>query len=206
MTELLLVRHGESQANLEQRWASWEAEVPLSPQGQAEAEALARRMAFERGVDALYASPLLRAQQTAEHIARALGLSPIMLPGLCEINVGQVAGLTNAEFAQSLPDVHARWQNRDDSEYTWPGGEKRADFFHRVAQTVEGIVAAHPAGKVAVVCHGGVIRATLAHYLPATHGQWWAYRLHTGSLTRLLVAPDGNALLALNEHEELSAD
>jgi broad specificity phosphatase PhoE len=55
---------------------------------------------------------------------------------------------------------------------------------------------------VVVVCHGGVIRATLAFYLPNDFSEWWAYALHTGSLSRLLVSPDGNRLVTLNEYEE----
>jgi broad specificity phosphatase PhoE len=59
----------------------------------------------------------------------------------------------------------------------------------------------HRNDKVVVVCHGGVIRATLAHYLPNEYTEWWTYSLPTGSLSRLLVTPDGNKLLTLSEYD-----
>ena len=199
MTELLLVRHGESQFNAERRWAGWEHKSPLTRQGEAEAQALADRLASERDIEAIYSSPLLRAWQTAQFIAKALGLTPTPFTGLREVNVGHVGGLTMDEFAAKYPEDYERWRDRSNTAFTWPGGENRYDFFRRAPQAVARIASMHPNHRVVVVCHGGVIRATLAHYLPNDYGEWWTYSLHTGSLTRLLVAPDGNELLTLNE-------
>jgi broad specificity phosphatase PhoE len=80
-----------------------------------------------------------------------------------------------------------------------PGGEKRHDFFLRASQAVDYIVSVHPNGKVAVVCHGGVIRGMLAYSLLRDYGEWWTYRLHTGSLSRLVSTADGAKLLTLSE-------
>ncbi len=201
MTELLLIRHGESQFNAEHRWAGWEHESPLTQRGEAEAQVLAERLATERGIAALYTSPLVRARQTAQFVGKALGLLPVVRTGLREVNVGHVGGLTDDEFAATFPEAFVRWQDRTDIEFTWPGGEKRAGFFRRAAQAVADIVAQHGENKVIVVCHGGVIRATLAYYLPNDYGEWWTYSLHTGSLTRLWVTVNGSRLLALNEHD-----
>ena len=200
MTELLLVRHGESLFNAQERWVGWEDESPLTAKGVEEAQALAERLATEADILAIYSSPLQRAWQTAQFISKAVGLPPIPVPGLREINVGRVAGLTQAQFALRFPEYQARWKNRADLDFTWPGGEKRADFFRRAASAVGQIINTHPHGKVLVVCHGGVIRATLAHYLPQDYSEWWAYSLHTASLTRLSVAAEGSRLLSLNEY------
>jgi probable phosphoglycerate mutase len=199
VTELLLIRHGESQFNAEHRWAGWEHESPLTVQGEAEAQTLANRLASESDIEAIYTSPLLRARQTAQIVGKALGLTPITFTDLREVNVGHVGGLTTEEFAARFPEDYERWQDRTDTGFTWPGGENRFDFFQRAAQAVDRIVSMYPNHRVVVVCHGGVIRATLAHYLPNDYGEWWAYSLHTASLTRLLVAPDGNELLTHNE-------
>jgi len=72
MTDLLLIRHGESQFNAEHRWAGWEHASPLTIQGEAEARALAAQLASEHDIQALYNSPLQRARQTAHIIAKAL--------------------------------------------------------------------------------------------------------------------------------------
>jgi len=125
---------------------------------------------------------------------------PIACIALREVNVGHVAGLTMDAFAARFPEDYERWQDRADIEFTWPGGEKRQDFFLRASQAVDYIVSVHPNSKVAVVCHGGVIRGMLAHYLPRDYGEWWTYPLHTGSLSRLLITPNGGKLLTLNEY------
>jgi broad specificity phosphatase PhoE len=205
MTELLLVRHGQSQFNAERRWENWVHESPLTQQGESEAQALADRLVAESDVAAIYASPLTRAAQTAQIIGQALGMEPIPLAGLREVDVGLVGGLTSDEFEARFPSAFARWRDRRDLGFTWPGGEVRFDFFQRAAQAVGEVVAGHAGEKVVVVCHGGVIRATLAFYLPNDFSEWWSYNLHTGSLSRLEVSPAGNQLLTLNEYEEVAA-
>lgn len=201
MTELLLVRHGQSQFNAEHRWENWVHQSPLTQQGQSEAQALADGLVAERDIAAIYTSPLTRAAQTAQIIGKALEMEPIELDGLREVDVGLVGGLTRDGFEARFPRAFARRQDRRDMGFSWPGGEKRSDFFQRAAQAVAEIVARHPHDKVIVVCHGGVIRATLAFYLPDDFSEWWTYILHTGSLSRLVVSPDGNRLLTLNDYE-----
>jgi broad specificity phosphatase PhoE len=200
MTELLLVRHGQSEFNAQHRWENWECQSPLTAQGGAEAQALAERLTSESDIAALYTSPLSRARQTAHFVGKALGITPVEIDGLREVNVGHVGGLTQEEFAARFPEAFPRWQDRRDMEFTWPGGEKRADFFRRAARAMDEIVTRHPHDKVLVACHGGVIRATLAYYLPDDYSEWWTYPLHTGSLTRLSVTANGSRLLTLNEY------
>jgi broad specificity phosphatase PhoE len=201
VTELLLIRHGQSEFNAERRWAGWEHRSPLTGQGEAEAQALADDLASESDIEWVYTSPLLRARQTAQIIGKALGLTPLELAELREVNVGHVGGLTTEEFGANYPEDFARWQDRTDIGFTWPGGENRCGFFRRTARAMDHIVSMHPDDKVVVVCHGGVIRAALAHYLPDDYGEWWTYPLHTGSLTRLLVTPDCSQLLVLNQYD-----
>jgi len=202
VTELILVRHGESQFNAEHRWAGWEHESPLTLRGVSEAENTARLLSSEDDVSVVYSSPLTRARQTAEIIGESLGLPPVIVEGLKEVNVGQIAGLTQSEFRDRYPDVYSRWQNRVDTQYTWPGGEQRAGFFRRAAQTIQEIIDRHPHDKVVVVCHGGVIRASLGYLLPDSYSEWWTYSLHTASVTRIQVRPEGSKLVSLNEYEE----
>ncbi len=201
MTGLLLVRHGESQFNAERRWAGWDDLSPLTARGEAEAQAVANRLASEGDIEAVYASPLLRAWQTAQIISKTLGIAPVLHDGLREVNVGQVGGLTMEEFAAQFPGHYERWQERSNSGFTWPGGENRYQFFLRAGRAVEWIACKHPDGKVVVVCHGGVIRAALVYFLPEECSEWWTYRVHTGSLSRLSVDSNGNRLLALNEYD-----
>lgn len=203
MTDLLLIRHGQATHNLEDRWVGWGA-TPLTEEGWRQARSLALRLAsWQPCITYLYASPLLRAWQTAEPIARVLGLAPIPHDGLREIDFGQVSDSTEEGFRQAMPKVYAHWQVRDDLTFQFPGGEQRYAFFRRVGRALDEIVGRHPRGQVGVVAHGGTIRAGLAHLFPETMADWWAYTLHNASLTRVRVGKGENELVALNDCQHL---
>jgi broad specificity phosphatase PhoE len=204
MTELLLVRHGQTDSNLHGRWQGWDG-TPLNQQGEREAVLIAWRLAqTEKAIAALYASPLRRAWQTAERIGEALNLSPAPHDGLKEINFGQISGITLDEFRERFPDLHKRWADKTDLTFAFPGGEQRAQFFQRVGEAMEGIVERHPDQKVVVVAHGGTLRACLVHYLPAEFSQWWTYELGNCSLTRLEVREGRAKLLGLDDRAHLA--
>jgi probable phosphoglycerate mutase len=203
VTELLLIRHGQASHNLENRWEGWGA-TPLTSMGRRQAQAIARRLASSPdAIMHLYTSPLLRARQTAMPIGVQLGLKPINHQGLREIDFGRVSGLTTDSFRESMPGVFTRWQNRSDLTFQFPGGEQRLAFYRRVGQALDGIAARHPGARVALVAHGGTIRAGLAHLLPDIMADWWSYRLDNASLTHVTVGPDGNSLNTLNDNQHL---
>lgn len=204
MTELLLVRHGQTDGNLHGRWQGWDG-TPLNQQGEREATLIARRLAQTgEAIVALYASPLRRAWQTAERIGEALDLSPVSHDGLKEINFGQISGITLDELQERFPDLHKRWADKTDLAFTFPGGEQRAHFFQRVGEAMKGIVEHHPDQKVVVVAHGGTLRACLVHYLPVEFSQWWTYELGNCSLTRLEVREGQAKLLVLDDRAHLA--
>jgi probable phosphoglycerate mutase len=101
MTRLLLVRHGETEWNREERFRG-RADIPLNAKGLAQAEATARCIASRYQPAAVYASPLSRAVQTAEAIARRFSLPVQVHAGLADIDYGQWQGL-------SPDEVRARW-------------------------------------------------------------------------------------------------
>lgn len=142
MAELIFVRHGQTHGNVAGRWEGWSDDA-LTPLGRAQAEAVAQRLANENEdededefdeVAALYTSPLRRALQTARIIGAALGLQPVSEDGFREINFGELNGITLEEMEAHHPALFARWKNRTDTEFQWPGGERRAGFFHRVGE------------------------------------------------------------------------
>lgn len=203
MTDLLLVRHGEATHNLEGRLEGWGA-TPLTQTGQHQVRALARRLAsWSPPIVRLYTSPLLRARQTADVIALELGLVSSACDDLKEINFGQINGLSLAMFRETLPDLFARWQDRTDLTFQYPGGEQRLEFFQRASRAMDDIAARHPDEQVVVVAHGGTLRAGLAHFFPRTMKDWWAYALHNASLTHARVGPTGSVLITLNDCQHL---
>jgi probable phosphoglycerate mutase len=203
VTELLLIRHGQASHNLQNRWVGWGA-TPLTSMGRRQAEAIASRLASSPdAIEHLYSSPLLRAWQTALPIGEHLGLEPVSHKGLREIDFGRVSGLTLESFRETMPAVFAQWQDRKDLTFRFPGGEQRLAFYQRVGQALDGIAARHPWARVAVIAHGGTIRAGLAHLLPDTMADWWAYSLGNASLTHVTMGADANSLNALNDKQHL---
>lgn len=196
-TRLLLIRHGESTYNAEQRLAGW-TDTPLSPQGICQAELVAVRIAGEADLDALYTSPLERARRTAEAIAARTGLVANVVDELREWHLGDCEGLTNLEVEARYPGLLAGGQNREDLAWGWPGGESRSAFYARAVRTVGAIAAAHPGQTVAVVSHSAVLSSYLAYALDGVPGAWTKYVLANCALTEVRVGQGWSHLLRCN--------
>jgi broad specificity phosphatase PhoE len=154
VTEILLARHGETDWNAERRWQG-HADVPLNALGRDQAHDLAARLAGEQ-FDAIYASDLRRARETAEIVGAELGVPVRTLKALPEIDVGTWSGRTTDEIQRE--DHGARDRVREQG-YGWEGGETPAQMAARVVAAVRKLAAEHPDGRILIVVHGGVIRA-----------------------------------------------
>lgn len=157
MTRLVLIRHGEAQVALDGILGGERGCRGLSALGRRQAEALRDRFKStgELGlVDALYASSLRRAVETAEIIAPALGNPEIRLDReLREFDPGDADGMSWDEFNERYPMPDTRDPHRPRT----PGGESWAAFGERVERALARVVEAHPDGTVVIACHGGVI-------------------------------------------------
>jgi broad specificity phosphatase PhoE len=162
MTTLYLIRHGETEWNRIGRWQG-HSDVPLSDAGRDQARALAQRLVEERArFDHIYASDLLRAYETAQIIAEPLHVPVEPLPDLREIDIGPWSGLTKPEILQRFPGAFVEFDLP-------PGAESHESFSRRVSQALERLTAAHRGQRLAVVTHGGVVRAMI-RYLQALEG------------------------------------
>jgi broad specificity phosphatase PhoE len=139
MTELLLVRHGETDWNAEGKLQG-HTDRPLNDDGRRQAQALADRLATEN-IDAVYASDLSRAREMAEILAAKHGLPVVVDPDLREKNWGNWEGLTSDER------LHVEFE-----------GETSEAHRDRMLTAVERIVERHPEGRIVVVTHGGSLR------------------------------------------------
>jgi broad specificity phosphatase PhoE len=152
-TRILLVRHGESEWNASGRWQGW-AESSLSDLG--------RRQAFEAAsavgaVDAIVASDLERAVQTALIVSEAIGVGPVVTEaGLRERNVGDWTGLTRDEIEERWPGDLDRWRKGELPEP--PNGERNDAIIERVEAALRRIAQSFDGGEVLAVSHGGVMR------------------------------------------------
>lgn len=184
--ELVLVRHGQSTANASGVWQG-QSEYPLSEEGRLQARLAGRALAGE-GFGALYSSPLARAFETAEIIAREAGLSVPVVPlaGLAERAGGILEGKTWAEQEERNPELAKKFLSLPEEErWTLVGAETDEEVLARFEKAIAEIQARHPEGeRVVVVSHGGAMRAFLRSrfgpsVLPGTQ------RAPNASLTRL---------------------
>jgi len=154
VTTFLLLRHGETQWNAVGRLQGWR-DSPLTAVGLSQAEALPARLAGE-GVEALVASDLGRARETAAPIAARLDLAVVPDPGLRERCYGILEGKTWAEIERTHPEAYMRLNARD-QDFAVPEGETGNQFRDRVLATFDRLAAIHGEGRIAVVTHGGVL-------------------------------------------------
>jgi broad specificity phosphatase PhoE len=158
MTELLLVRHGETDWNAERRFQG-HADPPLNDVGRGQARALADELAGER-IHAVYTSDLARARETAAIVAGRLGIPIVPVRELREIDVGEWQGLTWPEIEERYPDGVRAWHENGQG---WEEGETYDELGERILAVLRRIAAEHADERVLVVGHGGTVRAIRAH-------------------------------------------
>lgn len=152
MTTIYLIRHGETDWNRAGRWQG-HADIPLSEDGRKQARALAQRLLDERvRFDHIYASDLSRALETAQIVAAPLHMPVHPLTELREIDVGGWSGLTRAEIVERFPGAFT-------TVFHAPDGETRELFTERVAVVLLRLAVQHPGERLAIVTHGGAVRA-----------------------------------------------
>jgi probable phosphoglycerate mutase len=159
-TQVLFIRHGETDWNRIKR-IQGHVDIPLAASGLAQAEQLAQRLASEARqgarLDAVYSSDLLRARQTAQPFADALGLPVHLREGLRERGFGAFQGHDGEQISVKYPAEYALWRSHDVDFAPPGGGESQREFHTRVLDSVDAIVCAHPRGRIACVAHGGVL-------------------------------------------------
>ncbi len=160
MTYLYLIRHARSTWNAEGRMQG-HADPPLDALGLKQAHALGERFRHKE-LDAVYSSPLARARVTAEALAEPHHLTVQYDERLKERDLGEWTGLTGDEANDRYPSL---WTNNRWRLEGPPGGESYPQLMVRAASAFEGILAAQPQGRVAVISHGGLLNAYLMQLL-----------------------------------------
>jgi alpha-ribazole phosphatase len=187
---IFLVRHGQTDANLEGRYCGW-TDIPLNDDGRTQALAL-RPLVARRSFEAVYASPLSRAAETA-----ALLVGPdvgiVREDALKEHHFGRFENLTRKEIAAAEPVEYERWMN-DFIGYRFPGGESSLDLYDRIAAFGAELVKRH-AGDILVVSHMGPTVAMMASLIGIPGRDMWRLRVGNATLCRVVVGDDGYAFL-----------
>jgi 2,3-bisphosphoglycerate-dependent phosphoglycerate mutase len=193
MADLILLRHGQSQWNLENRFTGW-VDVPLSERGEREARSAGEKLRGRR-VDKLYTSVLVRAVETARLALESAGIGPLPSerdPALNERMYGDLQGLDKAEAAARFgADQVKLWRRSYDVRP--PGGESLADTAARVLPYWEArLLPDLRAGRnLLVVAHGNSLRALVMHLDGLTTAQVLELEIPTGAPLLYEMAPDG---------------
>ena len=155
-TTILLVRHGETDWNAAGR-IQGQTNSSLNELGREQANALAEQLAGER-IDAVYASDLDRARETAEILALRLDLPVVVDPALRERNFGSWEGRTVAEIDEQWPGAWARWRDGNGAE---GDVEDHLALAERIRGAIARLAGSHPGDTILVVAHGGALRVIL---------------------------------------------
>jgi broad specificity phosphatase PhoE len=195
--QVIFVRHGETQWHAENRYAGV-SDVALTQRGHAQGRALAD-WAAQAGLDAVWASPLTRSQETARDSARRAGVPVQVDQRLREVDFGVAEGLTRAEMEDRFPDDLAAFQS-DPVEHHFPKGEHPTEAVDRYLAFLADLETDHPDSRVLVVGHTTAIRLTLCHLLGVPLREYrrvFPYLLNC-ALNEIVLRDGGVSLLTLN--------
>lgn len=193
--ELLLIRHA---LPIRRELTEGVADPELSTSGHQQAVHLAQYLSSET-IDAVYASPLQRARETAAPIVADHGIDLVIEPGIAEWDQNSPEYIPVEEMKATN---HPRWLAM--LEGTWDSDEDEAAFRSRTIGAIEAIIDRHPGQRVAAVCHGGVINRYLAHVLGlADESRSFFYPNYT-SIHRVAAASSGErSVVTINETSHL---
>ncbi|MSQ33101.1 MAG: histidine phosphatase family protein [Dehalococcoidia bacterium] len=194
---LILVRHGSTHFN-EDGIVLGRSDPPLTPTGLAQAQALAHSLRAEQ-VQAVYTSPLARARQTAQAIAAAFRLEPVLEPGLLELDVGDFDGLTFEQLRKDHPQFLERWA-QDAGPLVMPGGESLQGLQARAWDAVQTMSQRHPQATVVAVTHNFAILVILCQALGVPLARFRRFKQKVGAKS-VLELPSGRAavLVSMND-------
>jgi broad specificity phosphatase PhoE len=162
-TDLYLVRHGEAVANVQPVIGGMRGDAGLTSRGRDQARLLQERLLGQRmHADRLVSSTLPRALQTAEYVARALGLPVLPDDGLHELRPGEADGLTVEQWRANYRVGEEPPGTRDPYREFSPGGESWATFLARAGSALSPLLAQYRDETVVAVCHAGVVDASFA--------------------------------------------
>jgi len=199
ISELVLVRHGETAGESSIRYYG-ATDIPLSDLGR---QQMMRAGDALRGIHfrAVITSPLKRSREGASLVLNGYKTADVVVEGFREIDFGDWEGLTADEIAERHPELYHEWRVHGRLE-GFPGGEKREDFYSRIAVAAEDVFSDIGLPVLAVL-HKGVIRGILSHLLGVPPGNLADQRIELGSIHRLRKLAAGWELVVENETAHL---
>lgn len=196
MTKVYLIRHGQTEWNQQEIFRG-QADVPLDETGQLEARALADRLR-ETGITAIFCSPLLRAEKTAEIIAAGLGIAAVRVPELTDIDCGGWQGLTLQEVKSQYITAYQTWLTEPD-KFTFPKGENLARVRDRVMPVLFKLTQDFDNQAIAIVAHRVINKVIICTLLDLPNSKFWSLKQDTAALNLFDISSTSVHLIFLND-------
>jgi probable phosphoglycerate mutase len=203
-TTVLLIRHGETEWNTLGKFQGC-TDIDLSKEGIKQAELLKNRL--KGNFDYIYSSPLSRAFETANILAYGTNKEVIIAPEIKEINFGEWEGLTVHEIAEKYPEVFKAWRTDKTESYICGGDSSIHNAANRAAKCILDIVKEHKGEKIAIVAHGGIIKAGFIGIFEWDMTMYHKMALGNTCINTLTFDDDLKpAIVALNDTNHLSGE
>jgi len=204
VTKIYMVRHGQTAWNADGRFMG-QLDIPLDKTGLAQAARVAERLRSLRP-QAIYASDLQRAWQTAEAIQREIALDAVTKPApqitpeprLREMAFGEWQGLTYTEIQENYPEQVKAWMT-DLEGFHPPGGESLVEMTGRLKSALEDILTRHADQTVLLVAHGGSLQTLITLVTGLEASQMWQFPLKNSSISVIELYSSGWLVTLLND-------
>ena len=195
--DLILVRHGETDANRDGRLMSSSGGPPLNAIGRAQANDIAGALKVDLPFH-LYTSPARRARETAGIISKTFDAPFTVVEDLAETDVGAIEGLTEHELRRTYPVYFSEWE-RDHATARPPGGETVQELQDRAWRAVRSLYEAHADETVVAVSHCFTISTVVAKVLEMPLRHFRRVRLDLGAMVRIELSPDQSEVISTNQ-------
>lgn len=200
MTTILLVRHGQTNSNIDGYYMGWSNE-DLNQEGYSQARKLAAWLS-DMPIDAIYSSPLKRAYNTALIIAEPHKLKTEVVQDLIEMKFGDWESLHINEITRGWPELWKQWRI-DPTDVAVPNGESFQQVVARVTRAFEKIAADNEDKTVLIATHEIGIKVMAIHALGAPTGVYRRFDVFNASLSVVHVKDDRARLITLNDTSHL---
>ncbi len=196
MTKIYLVRHGQTQWNREEIFRGT-VDVPLNEIGRKEAQLVAEALSGQ-AIQAVYSSPLNRAKDTAEAIARFHGLEVRIIEGLRDLSFGEWQGVSHVTVRERYPDLYRRWL-QEPQTVTFPGGESLKVLQSRTVEAVRQVILNHVEDTIVMVSHRVVNRVLICGLVGIDLSRFWQIGQDTTAINVLICKKGHFVLTCLND-------
>jgi broad specificity phosphatase PhoE len=201
MTQILLVRHGQTEWNRIERFRG-HIDIPLNQVGLQQADLTANWIADRWAVSAIYSSPLSRAFQTAEAIAKEFSLKVNAYPNLIDLNFGAWQGKTPEDVQFVWPEIYTAWL-ANPQNVRIPDGETIDELRTRTRKAIQELVRNHPEETIVLVAHTDVNRSILLNARNWPTSRIWEIRQNNCAINILYASDSQLRVIAVNQTEHL---